>query len=145
MVTNRTRKVRKLRGTRCCGYGPNKHRGAGQRGGRGRAGSGKKCDSKKTKIWGTKPSHLGSKGFASRYKADSCLNICDVEAKLDKWLEKGLIVKEGALFIVDLKKLGFDKLLGGGKIRHKMKIVVPSASARVEEKLKAEGCELVKQ
>ncbi|MBW3019215.1 50S ribosomal protein L15, partial [Candidatus Woesearchaeota archaeon] len=108
MVTNRTKKVRKLRGTRRCGYGQNKHRGAGQRGGRGNAGSGKKCDSKKTKIWGTKTTHLNSKGFVSRYKTGSCLNICEVEAKLSSWLDKGLINKEGDLFVIDLKKLGFD-------------------------------------
>lgn len=145
MVTNKGRKVRKLRGTRRCGYGLNKHRGAGQRGGRGNAGSGKKCDSKKTQIWGTKGSHLDKKGFASRYKDGSCLNLCDVESRLDSWLERGLIAKEGDVFVVDLKKLGYDKLLGRGKVLHKMKISVPSVSSSVEEKLKAAGCELVRQ
>ena len=44
------KKVRKMRGSRSHGHGDKKKRGAGQRGGRGIAGTGKRGDSKKPSI-----------------------------------------------------------------------------------------------
>ena len=44
---------------------------------------------------------------------------------------------------LNLRKLGYGKLLGSGKITLKLKIQVDSYSARAEEKIKAAGGELV--
>jgi len=51
-------------------------------------------------------------------------------------------VKEGGVYSVDLKKLGFQKLLGTGKTGIKLKITVPSCSPRAEEKIKSAGGEV---
>ena len=42
-----------------------------------------------------------------------------------------------------MKKLGYDKLLGTGKINLKLKINIGSYSARAEEKIKAAGGEII--
>jgi len=142
MVVNRRRRIAKLRGSRYCGFGPNRHRGAGQRGGRGNAGTGKKCHAKKPSVW---QAHLGSKGFSSRDTgAQCCMNIRDLEDKLPQLLGQEGVAKEGDVFVVDLQKLGVSKLLSAGRVHHKMKVTVAAASAKVEEKLKAAGGELVK-
>ena len=50
-MQNKVKKVRKFRGSHTHGYGSKKkHRGAGSRGGRGMAGSGKRADQKKPSI-----------------------------------------------------------------------------------------------
>lgn len=147
MVVKRRRKSRLLRGrSRYCGYGPNKNRGSGQRGGVGRAGSGKKCDAKKTRIWGNKSDYFGTAGFVARRSMPdlAAINLRDLQDKLETWLDAGLVDKEKDVFVVDLARLGYDKLLAAGKVVVKMKITVPNASAKVEEKLSAAGGELVK-
>ena len=44
---------------------------------------------------------------------------------------------------VNLKDLGYEKLLGLGKFEHKIKITVKTASANAVEKLKKAGSEVV--
>lgn len=141
MVVNRRKRITKLRGSRYCGWGPNRHRGAGQRGGRGNAGTGKKSHVKKPSVW---QAHLGSTGFTPRDRVELSINIRDLEDKLAHWLATEQVSKEGDVVLVDLKEMGFTKLLSAGKVLHKMKVMVPAASAKAEEKLKAAGCELVK-
>ena len=51
MTVNRRKKVVKQRGSHTHGWGSKKkHRGAGNRGGRGMAGSGKRADQRKPSI-----------------------------------------------------------------------------------------------
>ena len=52
MTVNKRKKNSRQRGSHTHGWGAmKKHRGAGNRGGRGAAGSGKRADSKKPSIW----------------------------------------------------------------------------------------------
>ena len=52
MTYNKRKKNTRMRGGTTHGYGSmKKNRGAGNRGGRGNAGSGKRADSKKPKIY----------------------------------------------------------------------------------------------
>ena len=44
---------------------------------------------------------------------------------------------------VDLGKLGYDKLLGSGRVTRKLKIKVRSASKKVVEKVKKTGGEVI--
>ena len=67
MVVRRAKKIRKKRGSRTCGYGiTKKHRGAGSRGGRGKAGL---LKHKKTWMIKYDPDHFGKKGFKVPVKA----------------------------------------------------------------------------
>lgn len=144
MTTNRSRKITKFRGGRRCGYGQNKHRGAGQRGGRGNAGTGKKAHCCETKVWSIKKKYFGSHGFVPRLNEVSSISIRDVQDKLQSWLDRGLISKEADVFVVDLKKLGYDKLLGSGAIKKKMKLTIPFVTEKAESKLTESDCEVVK-
>ena len=64
MTVNKRKKVTRYRGSKTHGGGAKKkRRGAGNRGGRGMGGSGKRADSKKPSLWGAK--YFGKHGFVS--------------------------------------------------------------------------------
>jgi large subunit ribosomal protein L15 len=129
------RKVRRLRGGGNNGWGKH-HRGAGNRGGRGNAGRGKRGAQKKPSF---RDQPLGKFGFNARANPEVTITIRDLEDRLATWLAKGLVTEEKGMIHVDLSKLGYTKLLGQGKIRHKLHITVEKASKATVEKLKAAG------
>ena len=99
MVVNKKSKVSKQRGNTTYGFGSmKKNRGAGNRGGRGNAGSGKRGDSKKPSNWDKRV--FGKKGFKSKNRKEKILttNIRDLEEKLNIYLNKKLISKEGEFY-----------------------------------------------
>ena len=51
-------------------------------------------------------------------------------------------VKEGDVFLVDLSKLGYTKLLGTGTVFVKLKLNIARFTPRAEEKIKAAGGEV---
>ena len=63
---------------------------------------------------------------------------------VNKLLEKGKITKEGDVFVLNLNKLGYQKLLGTGTTNLKLRITVNNCSASAEEKIVAAGGEVVK-
>jgi len=140
-MKNKVKKVRKLRGSHTHGYGSKKkHRGAGSRGGRGMAGSGKRADQKKPSIlkkYGKK--YFGRYGFRSLKKKIRAVNI----DYLEKLVNKNLVKKEGDVFLIDLEKLGYEKLLSAGKVTQKFKVLVKSASKKAIEKIKKLGGEII--
>ena len=81
---------------------------------------------------------LGKKGFVKHgvKKKTKKINLDD----LNRLIETGKI-KEG---MVDLGKLGYNKLLGSGKIKARLQIKVDSFSKKAEEKIKEAGGEIVK-
>ncbi len=128
------KKIKKQRGSKTHGYGSmKKHRGAGNRGGRGMAGSGKRGDAKKPSI--NKKRYFGKYGFKSRKRKDNIINIKDIEQILPKLLEKKQAEKKGDKFIIDLKKLGYNKLLSSGKVKSKLEISIDFASKNAIEKI----------
>ena len=141
MINKRKKSVR-LRGSKTHGYGSKKkHRGSGNRGGKGNAGSGKRADTKKPSLWGHK--YFGKHGFKSkRIKTINPINIDYLEENIEKLRLKNLATKENDIFHIDLEKLGFDKLLGTGKVLNKYKIKISHASKRAVEKIKNSGGEL---
>src|SRR3989344_3463993 len=118
-----------------------KRRGAGNRGGRGMAGSGKRADQKKPtilKLYGN--TYFGKKGFNSvNKKKIKTINIETIESRLYNWLKKGVLKKEKDTINIDLKKMGYDKLLGSGKINNKLNIEVRYASKKAIEKIEKSG------
>lgn len=143
MTVNKRKKFSRLRGNTSHGYGSKKkHRGSGNRGGKGMAGSGKRADSKKPSLWKQKK-YFGKYGFVSKnVKRIKAVNINYLEESILR-LPSDAVSKENDLFFVDLKKIGFDKLLSTGNVTNKYKIKVPYASKKAVEKVKSNGGEVI--
>ena len=146
MAVNKRKKASRMRGSHTHGWGAKKkHRGAGSRGGRGNAGTGKKADTKKPSIWKNKK-YFGKFGFKKKgvIKKINPVNIKLFEQNADKLLEKKLITKQEDTYIIDAQKLGFNKVLGCAKLTKKLKITAESFSKKAVEKIKKAGGEAVK-
>ena len=145
MTVNKRKKNERQRGHKTHGWGAKKkHRGKGHQGGAGMAGSGKRADSKKPSIW--KDEHyFGKFGFISKTPKTkiSAVNISYIEQHLKKFLSGNLIKKESDFYSVELEKLGFNKLLGDGRISVKFKIKTPYASKTAVQKVKEAGGEII--
>lgn len=145
MVVRRKKKCVKLRGKTTHGYGSmKKNRGAGNRGGRGMAGSGKKADQKKPNIWKNKK-YFGKHGFKKKGIKEEIkqVNILFLEENIEVLEAAGKITKENDVYIVDLEKIGYNKLLSIGKVTKKFRITVPYASNGAIEKIKNAGGEVI--
>jgi len=146
MVTNKAKKVTKYRAHTTHGGGHRKkRRGAGSRGGRGNAGSGKRAGQK---VAGIKESRLGRTGFKPRRDAKAIKTVAVgyfTSDRIEKLLKSEKVTKEGDFVLLDLKKLGYDKLLATGSIKNKLKIKVSQFSARAAEKVKAAGGEIISE
>lgn len=124
-------RTKKFRGSRTHGRGQKAGRGAGLMGGRGNAGLHKH---KYISVLKYDPEHFGRKGFKRPEKVireEKAVNIGEIEK---------FPVKNGTL---DLNKLGYDKLLGSGKIKKPVKIIVHKASKNAVEKVKEANGEIV--
>jgi len=128
------KKTNKLRGSKTHGWGSKKkHRGAGSRGGVGRAGITKhmKLHFKKKGIQVGKRGHtsMRKKGLRARIKS---INL--------RGLEK---LAEGKKEII-LREFGYDKVIGTGNISTPLRVIAKSFSARAIEKIEAAKGEAVK-
>jgi len=125
MVVRFKKKVRKMRGQKWHGYGAKKkHRGKGSHGGRGYAGSHKH---KWSYIVKYEPDHFGSKGFCSLKKKGDVINIEELSKLVDNKKE------------INLKELGYTKLLGKGEISRAVVVKVDSCSSSAKEKIEKAG------
>ncbi len=135
MVVHIRKKLVKQRGTRTHGWGTKKHRGSGNRGGFGMAGTGKRADQKKPSIYAEYGnSYFGKTGFKIPPKIKKhivTINIRDINK---------IPPKDNT---VNLTELGYDKLLGKGSLEKKLKIIVKNASANAIEKIKKIGGEVI--
>lgn len=146
MMTARKRaKNSRQRGTHTHGWGSKKkHRGAGNRGGKGMAGTGKRGDAKKPSIWKGKRSYLGKFGFKKKNQKIkiNTITIRSVEQKTPEWVSNKIAEEKNGMILIDLEKAGYNKLLSNGKITKKLKIKVPYASNKAVEKVKSAGGEI---
>lgn len=136
-------KKKKNRGSRSHGRGTKNGRGAGERGGRGKAGLNKH---KYKSIAKDDPDYFGPKGFTrpqDLIEEDEVINIYQVEEKLDDLIEMGVAEKKGSTYEVDLVDAGFDKLLSKGKTHYQMKIKVPNTSNKAVRKVEEAGGEVI--
>ena len=134
-----SKKTRKLRGSRTHGWGAGKkHRGAGHRGGRGNAGSGKRGQQKVSYYLSKGLKAIGHGRKIKSQSKSKILNVGELAKRLKSWEAKGLIKKDKNLLVIDLTKLGYDKLLGVGEakeLKGKVKIIVDKMSALAKDKL----------
>ena len=143
MTINKRRKSSRGLGSNTYGWGKNQHRGAGTRGGRGNAGSGKKAHCKETFYWG-KIKYLGKRGFFSKGRTtEKIINLKQLEDKLPKWIKEKKGTEKAGTIIVDLTALGYTKILGTGKLTKKLHIKIAKSTQEAKEKIKAAGGELI--
>lgn len=129
-------------GSRTRGRGHKKGRGAGLRGGRGNAG----CHKTKRIMYERVGRVWGAHGFKrpqTVVKANNAINLKAIEESAVEWIDQGNASKKGKTITIDLKKMGYDKLLGTGVPSQAYKITISAASARAVEKVEAAGGEIV--
>jgi len=129
-------------GSRTRGRGHKKGRGAGLRGGRGNAG----CHKTKRIMYERVGRVWGAHGFKrpqTVVKANNAINLKAIEESAVEWVDQGNASKKGKTITIDLKKMGYDKLLGTGVPSQAYKITISAASARAVEKVEAAGGEIV--
>ena len=119
-----------MRGSRSHGNGDKKKRGAGQRGGRGMAGTGKRADAKKPSI--NVKEYFGKKGFDKKGIKEKIIavNLSYIQENFKKFLNQKIIKKD----ILDLKEIKANKLLGSGILKEKITIKTKYASKKAIEK-----------
>ena len=145
-MPTKDRKVRRQRGSRTHGWGQvGQHRARGGRGGTGKAGLDKH---KWTYVVKHDPTYWIKKGFVSVKTLNKKVNVINI-GKLDDLAdklesEKKLEKKENKIF-VDLESLGYDKLLGTGKVIKPMLVKVASYSESAIKKLEEAGGEILKE
>ncbi|ACV24493.1 uL15 family ribosomal protein [Methanocaldococcus fervens] len=141
-MIRKKKKVKKIRGSRTCGGGSHKkRRGAGNRGGRGLAGGHKH---KWTWIIKYMPDHFGKYGFKrhpSLIKQLETINVGELEELVLKNPDK--FEKENDKFVVDVIELGYEKVLGKGKVTIPMIVKAIEVSEKAKEKIEAVGGEVV--
>jgi len=129
-------------GSRTRGRGHKKGRGAGLRGGRGNAG----CHKTKRIMYERVGRVWGAHGFKrpqTVVMANNAINLKVIEESAAEWVDQGNASKKGKTVSIDLKKMGYDKLLGTGVPSQAYKITVSTASAKAVEKVEAAGGEIV--
>jgi large subunit ribosomal protein L15 len=133
-----TNKRSKYRGSRTCGGGTHKNRrGAGNRGGRGRAGQ---RDHRFTHFHQRGEIANGKHGFVCKTSVSvSALDIGTIDQMVDMLLNEGIASREGDFIALDATELGIDKVLGGGKVTHQLSISARDFSERAREKVEKMG------
>ncbi len=143
MTVKRKKKITKQRGTRTCGWAL-VHRGSGQKGGAGNAGSGKKAASKAPRrgLWAKQL--MGKHGFIHKgpRQDDATINLRDLEDRLPSLLSQKVASESQGIITIDVSKIGCTKVLSSGKVRRKWKITAQRAAPDAVEKVKAAGGEL---
>ena len=129
-------------GSRTRGRGHKKGRGAGLRGGRGNAG----CHKTKRIMYERVGRVWGAHGFKrpqTVVMANNAINLKVIEESAAEWVDQGNASKKGKVVSIDLKKMGYDKLLGTGVPSQAYKITISAASAKAVEKIEAAGGEVI--
>lgn len=139
-MIRKPKKKTKYRGSKTHGCGSmKKRRGKGNKGGAGNAGTGKRADSKRPTV--QKLDHyFGKDGFSKKNKRIMhSVNLNYIEEQFDTLLSQNIIIKNNNLFELDLKKMGFNKLLGAGKFTRKMIIKAEFTTNKAVEKVQGLG------
>jgi large subunit ribosomal protein L15 len=128
----------KYRGSRTCGGGTHKNRrGAGNRGGRGRAGH---RDHRFSHYLLYGEVHNGKHGFFNQTRSDvTAISIGALDQMVRALLAEGKATQEGDAVHINADQIGIDKILGSGKVTLKMNVTARSFSAQAKSKIEAMG------
>lgn len=139
MVERRKKKKNRLRGHRSHGKGNTKNRrGAGCRGGRGKAGSKKHKRNLYYEMIGNKV-RLKKKFVARGRKEPKALNLDDLNYLVESLLKKDKLEKQDGFILLDGEKIGLSKVLGRGKLAHKLFLKNVFASKAAVKKIAEAG------
>jgi len=92
------------------------------------------------------PTWFGKHGFNRPLTYDvkiNEINVGELAEKLAAWIREGKASEEGGKIVVNLASLGYNKLLGRGRISKPVKVIVPAASESAIRKIKEAGGEVV--
>lgn len=139
MIVHKKKKNKRMRGSKTHGGGSmKKRRGAGNRGGRGNAGTGKRADVKKPSI--KVNTYFGKYGFKKKNKTK--IHAINIEY-LEKFSEKLILDKKAQKskdsIIIDLKSIKINKLLAKGTPKNKWEITCKYFSNNAKEKIEKAG------
>jgi large subunit ribosomal protein L15 len=128
----------KYRGSRTCGGGTHKNRrGAGNRGGRGRAGINAH---RFTKFYLEEGPVYGKNGFVPVKRARvRTIDVGILDELVAGMLAQQLISEEDGAVVIDASALGFDKVLGSGRVTRIMRISAAAFSEQAIAKIEAKG------
>ncbi|MEM5829644.1 MAG: uL15m family ribosomal protein [Candidatus Aenigmatarchaeota archaeon] len=132
MVVRKEKKHRKFRGRRTYHGSHKKARGGGSRGGRGKAGMHKHKWSYTVKY---EPDHFGKIGFKPVKRRE--VKVINLE-ELDK------IAREKNLEKINVVELGFEKVLGKGKLSKPLTVEAIEFSKKAVKKIEEVGGKVVK-
>jgi large subunit ribosomal protein L15 len=140
-MATRRRKTRRLRGSRCHGWGRSgQHRDSGMQGGHGNAGW-------KRHRWSSVIRYgweIGTTGFVPvRPKYQRAINIDQLSQNLQTLSEQGKTKSSGNRIEVDLGQIGYTKLLGKGNVTQPLRIIVAQCSEMAASKISQAGGEIV--
>ncbi|MGP8319544.1 MAG: uL15m family ribosomal protein [Methanosarcinaceae archaeon] len=132
-------KTKKFRGSRTCGGGTTKNRrGAGNRGGRGRAGGCKHHNVRAMQLGYA----YGKHGFKRPLKMihdASIANVGELDELADQLVDEGFAQLEDGVYSMNLKKLDIEKVLGTGQVIKSLAITANGFSASARNKIEAAG------
>jgi len=141
VVVRRRKKSRKLRGrTRTMGWGRvGQHRKSGSRGGFGAVGF-----HKHKWIWVLKyaPNWYGKHGFVSPHQLKreiKTINVGELNELALQLISRNTAVKEGDLIVINTVEMGYDKVLGEGRVTLPLKVIAKSVSEKAREKIEKQG------
>ena len=118
-------------------------RGVGHRGGRGMSGG-----HKHMWTWIVKydPKHYGKYGFKRPQKTITrfkTVNLDFIDEKAVGLVDKNLATQENGIIVIDVTELGYNKVLGNGKITKPLIIKSPKFSHTALTKIENAGGEAV--
>ena len=134
-----TNKRSKYRGSRTCGGGTHKNRrGAGNRGGRGRAGINAHHFVKWYKEMGGPV--FGKNGFCNQIATEvTTIDIGALDQIVPSLLAQGIAKQEGDTIVINVAEMGIKKVLGSGKVMNKFNISAPAFSETAKAKIEKMG------
>jgi large subunit ribosomal protein L15 len=118
-------------------------RGAGHRGGRGNSGLHKHMWS-----WVVKydPQHFGKYGFKRPQKTVfkfQTVNLDYLDEKAQEFVQNGQATEEKGKIVIDVTKMGYNKVLGRGKLTQALLVKSPLFSQSALRKIEEAGGEAV--
>jgi large subunit ribosomal protein L15 len=69
----------------------------------------------------------------------SAVNVGDLDQRLEEFLQKGLAKREAERIVIDVAKLGFEKVLGGGRVTRPFDVIAKEFSESAKRKLEEAG------
>jgi len=144
MVVRKRKKHSRFRGYRSYHGSHKKWRGSGNRGGRGQAGLENHMKGRMLKY---DPEHFGKHGFKRHYSLIEnvrTINLKDLDLLLHNLKEQKLATDEDGKIKINLGKIGYDKLLGSGKITKPIIVEGKYFSKNAVKKLEELGGKAVK-